>query len=165
MNCSPTITAEEFKTIHNGLYDLRSAIERLEGVIATELYSKLAKAENQITTALAGAYDQDDQAFDKNRDHYEAVKLDLGVNAIWSMFEVPNLNDPHPYENVDQVVYKDHFGKKAVSCKINGNTWVALYVAANACIRDSGDTHHIFIEDFTPAPTPGTGVLYLSTGS
>jgi hypothetical protein len=51
-----------------------------------------------------------------------------------------------------------------VSCSINGATWAALWVAANACIRDSGDDHHIFIEDFRPDPEDARTLL-LSTGS
>jgi hypothetical protein len=62
------------------------------------------------------------------------------------------------------VVYRNHWGKNPVSCSINGATWAALWVAANACIRDSGDDHHIFIEDFRPDPEDARTLL-LSTGS
>jgi hypothetical protein len=83
---------------------------------------------------------------------------------VWSIFEVSNLSDRHPFEGADRVVYKDHWGNKTVSCSINGLTWAALYIAANACIRDSGDGHHIYIEQFKPAKDdPRT--LILSTGS
>lgn len=161
MNCSPALTAEEFKQIHNGLCDLRSVIETLEGVLSPELYGKLVKAKSQITAGLIGAYDQDDRAFTRKSRHYESVQKDLDLDAIWSVFEIDDLNQSHPFEGVTKVVYRNHWGSKPVSCTIIGNTWAALYVAANACIRDSGDVHHVFIENFTKEDD----ALILSTGS
>jgi hypothetical protein len=40
---------------------------------------------------------------------------------------------------------------------------VDLWVAAEAAIERSGDTHHVFIEAFIPSNV--AGVLVLSTGS
>jgi hypothetical protein len=165
MYCNPALTAEEFKTIHNGLCDLESAIQRLEDVIKPELYVKLAKAASEIRLGLNGAYEQDRQAGDLKFSHYDDVRKQLGLdNSVWSIYEVDNLSDRHPYADADRVVYKDHWGKNPVSCSINGSTWAALYIAANACIRDSGDDHHIFIEDFRPDENDSR-TLYLSTGS
>lgn len=154
MNCSPTLTAEEFKTIHNSLYYL----DCLGNEKVTELVEKMRGA-------LKGAYEQERKSFNAKSDHYEDVRGQLGLgDSVWSIFEVENLSDRHPFEGVDRVVYKDHWGDKPVSCSVNGLTWAALYIAANACIRDSGDKHHIYIEQFKPAKDdPRT--LILSTGS
>lgn len=164
MNCSPTLTAEEFKTIHNALWDLDNVTRQLEDVLKPELYVKLAKAASTIREGLAGAYEQDNKSFKTKSDHYEQVQKDLGVRSVWSVYEVDNLSDRHPFEGADRVVYKDHWGEKPVQCSINGATWAALYVAADACIRDSGDGHHVFIERFRPSKEdPKT--LFLQTGS
>lgn len=161
MNCAPTLTAEEFKQIHNGLCDLRHAIDRLDGVLSPDVFKLLAKAKEQISVGLVGAYEQDTRSFDRKNSHYESVQKDLNLDAIWSMYEVDDLNKPHPFEGVTKVVYRNHWGRKTASCTIIGNTWAALYVAANACIRDSGDNHHVFIENFTKEDDS----LILSTGS
>ena len=154
MNCSPTLTAEEFKTIHNSLYYL--------DCIGNEKVSELVE---KMRGALKGAYEQERKSFNAKSDHYEDVRGQLGLSdSVWSIYEVENLSDRHPFEGADRVVYKDHWGDKPVSCSINGLTWAALYIAANACIRDSGDKHHIYIEEFTPSKDdPRT--LVLSTGS
>jgi hypothetical protein len=161
MNCSPTLTAEEFKNVHNGLCELNSALDRLHGVLSNDLYDRLVKAKEQIAVGLVGAYAQDSSEFDRKHDHYESVCADLGLSAIWSVYEVADLNTPHPYEGAKTVVYTEHWGKQPVRVPINGLTWAALYVAANAAIRDSGDEHHIFIEHFTRNGDD----LILSTGS
>ena len=165
MHCNPTLTAEEFKTIHNGLCELESAVQRLEQVINPELYKRLSHGASEIRRGLDRAYQEDNDSMDLKSNHYSDVGRQLGMdNSEWSVYEVDNLSDRHPYEGADRVVYKNHWGKNPVSCGINGLTWSALWIAANACIRDSGDDHHMFIEDFAPdAEDPRT--LVLSTGS
>ena len=149
MNCSPTLTAEEFKTIHNTLWAMQ--YDGMDAVTGAE----------KIREALKGAYEQDNNAFELKSDHYEKVQQDLGLSAIWSMFEVEDLGARHPFEGAQTLVYSEHWGVKAMRVPINGLTWAALYVAANAAIRDSGDDHHMFIEHFTQ----NGDELILSTGS
>lgn len=165
MNCNPTLTADEFKTIHNAVCDLDGLVHRLEEVLKPELYQRLVEARNNIRTGLGGAYKQDDDAFSRKSRHYDSVKQDLGVqHSEWSIYEVDNLSDRHPYAGADRVVYRMHWGAEPVSVSIQGLTWAALWVAANAAIRDSGDDHHVYIEAFRPdAEDPRT--LVLSTGS
>jgi hypothetical protein len=87
------------------------------------------------------------------------------MNAIWSIDEVEDLSERHPFEGVTKIVYKP-FGEseRAVTKQVNGITWAALYVAADAAIWASGDDHHIFIENFSPC-ADDSQALELSTGS
>lgn len=150
MNCSVTLTADEFKTLHNALWAL--------GCLSNE---KVDEQVEIIRGALKGAYDQESKDFDRRSTHYDEVRNSLGLTTAWSIYEVDNLSEPHPYEGVTTVTYKDHWGDSPVVTQINGSTYAALYVAANACIRDSGDEHHVFIENFKQVGD----TLILSTGS
>lgn len=164
MNCNPSLTAEEFKTVHNALWELDQVRSQLEEVLNPTLYAKLARAATDIRKGLAGAYEQDSKLFDLKTEHYQEVQEELGLTAVWSIYEANNLSDPHPFEGVNRVLYKDHWGDDTVVMVINGLSWAALYVAANACIRQSGDEHHMYIEGFKVAKDdPHT--LILSTGS
>jgi hypothetical protein len=163
MNCNPTLTADEFKTIHNALCELDHVKQTLEDILSKDLYIKLAKATSQIREGLANAYEQDNSAFDIKMDYFDRVREELGLSATWSMYEVDNLSDRHPFEGVTKVVYRA-YGSGDHEVAINGSTWAALYVAANALIRDSGDEHHSFIEGFTQSSIDPT-ILFLSTGS
>ena len=163
MNCNPTLTADEFKTIHNGLCDLDWAIRGLEDVLNPQLFERLSKAASEIRSGMDGAYRQDREEGDRKSDHYRDVGQQLGMDqSVWSVYEVDNLSDPHPYPGVERVVYGNHWGNKPVSCTVNGSTWAALWIAANACVRDSGDTHHIFVEGFE---LKNGNELHLVTGS
>lgn len=165
MNCNPTLTADEFKTIHNALCELDGINTQLEDVLHKDLYIKLAQTASKIRKGLGSAYEQDSQAFDRKSEHYGRIQEELELSSVWSMYEADNLSDPHPYAGATTVLYTDHWGDKdAVRIPIIGLTWAALYVAANAAIRDSGDTHHIYIENFRPSKDDVT-VLMLSTGS
>ena len=165
MNINPQLTAEEFGTIHNGLCDLRQLCDRLDGVLAPELYQLLVRARDQIRNGLDSAYEQEERSFVRNQKHYDQVRQELGiVDSEWSIFSVEDMSERHPFEGADRVVYYMHWGPKPVSSSINGLSWSALWMAANRCIRDSGDSHHVFIEQFSPdVNDPRT--LILSTGS
>jgi hypothetical protein len=145
-----SLTATEFETIHNALWYL-GQVDKPEVQSLVE----------EIRGALKGAYEQEQAIKDRRYDHYSQVKTEHGLDAIWSITEVDNLFVPHPYEGVKYVTYKRFWGEGIVTQAINGNTWAALYVAANACIRDSGDDHHVFIEDFRQSGD----TLLLTTGS
>jgi hypothetical protein len=165
MNCAPTITAEEFKTIHNALWELDNVTRQLEDVLKPELYIKLAKAASTIRKGLDGAYQQDSASFDQKYQHYETVKSELGLLSTWSMYQVEDLDQPHPFENAAYVVHDQHWGGGGEVVKaISGPTWASLYVAADAAIQASGDIHHGFIEDFLPM-TDKPGHIRMITGS
>ena len=99
--------------------------------------------------------------FEQQYDYYDQVRQDLGLKAIWSLYEVENLSDRHLFEGVETVTYKNHWGNRPIVKAIAGGTWAALYVAADAAIRDSGDQHHVYIEQFKQVGN----TLLLTTGS
>lgn len=158
-----TITKEEFKNVENGIWEIRQALDRLDGVLSEGLMSNFNAGFYKVEQGLDNVRDQDQTDFDSKFKHYDTVKDDLGLTATWSLYEVNDLNDRHPYLGAVKLCYKDHWGSP-VEKAIVGATWAALFVAADACIRDSGDNHHTFIEQFTPSKEDAS-VLLLTTGS
>lgn len=150
MNCDVTIKAEDFKTIHNVLWELQYR----DGV-------DVDAAVEKIRGALEDAYAQESNVFERKNNHYSQVKEELGAQSIWSIYEIADLDQPHPYQSGLFVSYKDHWGAEAQHCAVYGNTWRDLYRAADNCIRNSGDEHHIFIENFRLVGNN----LVLTTGS
>lgn len=154
MNCNPTLSSEEFKVLHNTLWEL----SRINDPSVQALVERIRKV------ALKSAYEQDNSAFECKHSHYDEIRKFLGLRAIWSIYEVENLRAPHPYTAAREVCYGDHWGEEAVVEPIPGKTWTDLYVAASRCIERSGDGHHVFIEHFeTVADQPQ--ILRLTTGS
>lgn len=164
MYCSPTLTADEFKKVHNGLCSLDRLVGRLEEVLHPSLYADLVKASNEIRNGMAGAYDQDQLAADRKQAHIEAFAKMNRLKSIWSVMNIENFSDPHPYTKAKFLAYNDHWGDPSDLIKIKGNTWGDLYKAADLCIEASKDEHHIFIEAFRQS-TIDPKILFLATGS
>ena len=159
MNCSPTLTAEEFKVLHNSLCDLDRFSQ----------FKEIADIVERIRrVALKSAYEQDNLAFETKHDYYREYQELHKLQAIWSVYELDpakGFDSVDPYTGTGQyIVYDNHWGGSDVVVKIGGPTWGDLYRAADEAIRASGDSHHVFIESFTPIRDK-PGHLRLSTGS
>jgi hypothetical protein len=166
MNSEVTLTAEEFKRVHNAISSLASVSSQLADFLKPELSAKLVNVQNELQMALASAYDQDDHNFELKTEHYDAVKQHLGIeNSEWSIYTVHDLYERHAFKAAEWVVYGDHDGPSSVRAAIKGSTWADLWLAADQCIDLSKDQHHVYIERFDPAPKDLPGILFLRTGS
>ena len=137
-----TLRAEDFKTIHNTLCDLRGLAQRMErSMIKVEDVEQIIA---QFEQGLKDAYEQESAAFDEKMDYFRAYQDEHDFAAIWSVFELPvnGFLQEHPFSSDAFVVY----GKGHVP--VMGPTWGDVYRAADCAIRNSGDFHHIFIEGF-----------------
>jgi hypothetical protein len=156
MYCNPTLTEQEFKVLHNTLWEL--------GNIDNDRVRQLV--ERIRTVALKGAYAQDNAAFESKHDYYSRFQRDNGLSTIWSVYELPvhGFLAQHPYTQAREICYRDHWGEAAVYETIQGDTWADLYRAADRCVQRSGDAHHVFIENFYPVEGQ-PHQLRLTTGS
>ena len=144
MNTAITLTAEEFKQIHNAL-----CFAHTDGI---------QKTVETIRAALAGAYQQEEQDFDRKMDYFRRFQEENKLETIWSIYELEEhgfLKD-HPYTSDAFVCYQGQH------VPVFGNTWGDIYRAADWAIRNSGDAHHIFIEAFE---LRNGNELHLVTGS
>lgn len=164
MNCSPTLTPEEFKQVHNGLCSLESVVTQLEDILHADLFIKLRKATGDIRRGMQGAYEQDHEASDRKHEMFKAFAETHGLKSTWSVYGVENFGDPRPFKDATTLNYKDHWGEKEATVAIKGNSWGDLYKAADECVKLSGDHHHVFIEGFRQSSI-NKNILFLITGS
>jgi len=158
MNTAVTLTADEFKVLHNSLYDLNQLAYYHHVPKVEEIVERIRKV------ALKSAYEQDQADFDRKHREYQHWQQHYGLRSTWSIYRVNNMTTCHPYKDATHVVYDEHWGDKEIVVKIDGRDWNALYRAADAAIQQSGDSHHCFIESFsTTVDKPGH--LRLHTGS
>lgn len=144
MNTSVTLTADEFKQIHNALCFANS--KSIEETVET------------IRAALAGAYQQEQSDSDSKMDYYRRFQQDNNLEAIWAIYDTPvhGFLKDHPYPDTAFVCYQGGH------VPVFGATWGDIYRAADWAIRNSGDSHHIFIEAFE---LRNGNELHLVTGS
>ena len=137
-----TLQAEDFKTIHNTLCDLRSlARDMVQRTVKIEEVERIIESFEQ---GLADAYRQDEAEFDDKMAYFREFADANDFEAIWSLYELPVgcFEQPHPYPSDAFVVY----GKGHVP--VLGSAWGDVYRAADCAIRNSGDFHHCYIEGF-----------------
>lgn len=163
MNCSPTLSAEEFSDVHNAKCALHGIMQSIEGVVHPKVTERLQNAIDLLNKGLKTAYEQDEAAFQAASNHFDQVCEELGMKSIWSMHEIKDLRTPHPWPEHQLISYQG-WGEGEVKVRIEGPLWTDLWIAADKAILASGDTHHIFIEGFTPSKTRDLE-LCLSTGS
>ena len=158
MHTDVKITAQDFGEIHNTLWLMDQLSRRLGGNEADEL----AGLVESMRGSLKDAYRQDDAEFNRLNDMYQQIADGSGyAHSIWSMYEVKNFAEV-PWPDAARLIYRNHWGEP-VEVEIAAPDWHALWAAADAAIRRSGDRHHIYIENIQPTDEPG--VLELSTGS
>ena len=137
-----TLQAEDFKTIHNTLCELRTM---------SRASVELQKLVEQFEEGLKDAYEQDNAIFSSKMDYFHSFKEMNGLESIWSVYEldVHGFLQAHPFPSDAFVVYRNHWGKNTDKhYPVSGTTWGDVYRAADLAIRESGDAHHIFIEGF-----------------
>lgn len=159
-----TVHAQDFKTIHNTLCDLRDIEMQLNEVLRPDMVDRLHRVIKNFEAGLKDAYAQDEAAFDAKMDYFGEFKGANGLMSIWSMFELP-VNcflQNHPYPSDAFVCYAEHWGKGRKHYPVLGPTWGDVYRAADLAIRESGDNHHIFIEGFD---VKNGNELHMFTGS
>jgi hypothetical protein len=161
-----TLKAEDFRTVHNTLCELREVEQRLNEVISEQMVQRLHRVIKGFEQGLADAYRQDNEQFESKMDYYSEFQKNNQLKTIWSIYELPihGFLGEHPYKGAQQLAYKQHWGDGPVFEEIQGPTWADLYRAADRCIQRSGDQHHCFIESFVVNPQQPDQLL-LTTGS
>jgi hypothetical protein len=160
------LNREQWKNLHNAL----CAAEQEAGSLFSVLKDggEGLAALKGVRDALAPAYAQDHEVFERQFDYFRQVQEANRFLAKWSLYDETDKGSfdlPHPYAGATHVVYCQHWGTTGnVEVPILGATWLDLYRAADEAIERSNDTHHIFIERFDPVEDK-PGYLGLVTGS
>lgn len=159
-----TLHAEDFKTVHNTLCELREIEMRLNGVLNSEMVDRLHRVVKGFESGLKNAYEQDNAEFDRKMDYFREFQRENGLASIWSLFELPVhcFLQNHPYPSDAFIVYTQHWGEGRKHYPVLGPTWGDVYRAADLAVRESGDGHHIFIEGFD---LKNGNELHMGTGS
>jgi hypothetical protein len=104
------------------------------------------------------------EELDNKFDYFDNISDQHLFKTIWSVYEVEDINDL-AFTGTDLILrYSHHWGEETLTRALPSYpTWLDMWKAANSLINESGDDHHIFIEDFVLDPE--TKLIELYTGS
>jgi hypothetical protein len=158
------LSRSQWRNLHNALCTAEQKAGSLFEVLKDG--GQGLAALKSVREALAPAYAQDEAAFDRQHTYFSAFREENQLTSTWSIYELEEHGflEDHPFKGATHVVYDSHWGEGDPEVEISGATWADLYRAADQAIQQSGDSHHVFIESFTPIKDR-PGFLRLSTGS
>jgi hypothetical protein len=161
---SYTVSREDFSKIHNAKVNIVNINERLERVVHPDIMQQLNNAVESLIDGLKNIYVQENRDYEKRTQLYNAVSNKNGFNSVWSIHTVNDFTGV-PFPDARRVAYTNHWGENPIVVDGDGMlNWEKLWGMADRAISQSGDTHHIFIEEFTLSKDDPT-TLFLSTGS
>lgn len=160
MKTGATLTKQEWTDVHNGLCQIRSVSQQLEGILNQKMIDYLTNGIKLIEKGFVQSYENEHRYYENLLDHFDEVANKIGIkNTVWSVSEVEDLYSYHPFTEADFVEYE---GNKCL-IKPEDKTWASLWSKADMLVRTSGDFHHCFIEGFILNDTGKE--IKLSTGS
>jgi hypothetical protein len=100
-----------------------------------------------------GNGDDDMKAFGEKMDYFGEIRDENGFRSIWSIYEVKDINDRHPYGDITQMEY-GYAEPDEIVVPVRGPTWLDLYRAAEKAIlrtyrEEYFDACAVLIEGFT----------------
>jgi hypothetical protein len=107
----------------------------------------------------------DADEFALHRNFFDKIQKAYSFESTWCIYEVTDLT-VIPFPDALRVHYQisNYFGRSASRpLAIDGLTWLHLWAAADRCMFNSGDKHHVFLEGLQYKPVERT--VYVHTGS
>jgi hypothetical protein len=151
------ITYDQIRDLHNGkcdLYQLQNFVEE-NFKTGSPIHTLILRAMKQMAPVINNLMDQRDKLDNLIIEECSDVREKLQLKSVWSNYERAEF--PQSWAG-KTMTYKGLGVDIPADTKIDRNV---LYVVADKLITDSGDNHHIFIENFIE----NKGKIELVTGS
>lgn len=153
-----TLSSEQMRSLDSLQPDFHSVIQRLDGVIASDIIEHLKSMQGKVSRLLQAYNAAEDLKWRLNEEELSKISETHNFYAVWSMSEVQAsmMNDKIPY----QAKYFTYQGLRESATGVS--TWLDAWRVANSLIKRNGNVNHIFIEQFVPLPDGG---VEIHTGS
>lgn len=143
-----TITRKEASDIHNGICELYALKQQVTGVIHPDLVQRLNRAFDLLEKGFADVREQENKEFESKMDLFEITRKTFGFKSVWSIYDF-DMNEGfggRPGYLAKELVYD---WDRTVRIPLPDNpTFLQLWGAADAALKESGDENHVFIEGF-----------------
>ena len=154
-----TLMHKDFSNLHNAKCYLNSLVESIDGVAGSSVVDKLKEIQALLNKGMADVNEQEARDFDARMEHYRKVQEANRFMSVWSIFDVDNVFDLSGMQGREMA-----YQGKVVPLPGGTLQWWDLWRAAERLIKESGDSHHVFIETFVPRKN-NPNILELVTGS
>lgn len=134
------VTQEGLKKLMNLQYKFHSLEAKMEHM-SPQVKAELAELSGAVHDLFKAHREEEDKAYSLKSALLDKIQEEHGFQSVWSMSEVTDMNAVFGY--VEAVEYEGN--TEVVGTEV---TWLQLWAIADRLIKQSGDFHHIFVENF-----------------
>jgi len=159
-----SINREQESQLHNARCYFFQFKEKYSEIFGKEVMRDFNQAFQYFIKAHDPIREIADKRSEERFEHYEFIRQQYKLSAVWSMSEYDRLDEPVDrdiktikyYDVIVPVVQLRPYGKMC---------WIDVYTACDIAIKKSHDEHHIFIEYLHREDSDPEGQYTLSCGS
>lgn len=134
------VSQENLKNLMDKQYKFHALLGKLEHM-SPQIKAEFEELQKAVHDLFKEHRQREDNAQAAKSDMFDKIREANGFRSIWSIYEVDDINAVFGYvEGVEYEGCNKHVGKEV--------TWLELWQIAELLIEESGDSHHIFIENF-----------------
>lgn len=134
------VTQEALKKLMDLQYKFHSLESKLEHM-SPQVKAEFKELSGAVHELFKPHREQEDNAYSLKSAMLDKLQDEHGFKSIWSISEVADMNAIFGY--VEAVEYEGN--TEIVGTEV---TWLQLWAIADRLIKQSGDFHHIFVENF-----------------
>lgn len=139
------VKQEALKKLMGLQYKFHSVSQKMEHM-SPQIQAEFTELQEAVRELFQPHREQEDKADALRREMLDKIEEEHGFKTIWSVPKIDDMNAIFGYvESVEYLGCIEIIGKEV--------TWVELWATADRLIKQSGDFHHIFIENFAKKPT------------
>lgn len=162
----PALTEKQTKQLEAIYPELSSIINALDPVVAEPLMKRLKAIQKTFSKAFDDRWQAEEDEDERAYEELTNIADENDFVTTWSITEVPpeDMDKPFSKKAVKSITYESWNNTQTINFEGKGKkiTWLEAWKYADQIIRQSGDDHHNFIEDFTQV---SPGHYELITGS
>lgn len=134
------VSQENLKNLMDKQYKFHALLGKMEHM-SPEIKSEFEELQQAVRELFKEHQQREDKAQSAKSNVFDKISEANGFKSIWSMYEVDDINAVFGY--VEGVEYEGC--SELVGTEV---TWLQLWAIADRLIEESGDSHHLFIENF-----------------
>lgn len=148
----PSLTQEQIEKLETIYPKLCSLFSTLEHFVSQSILDELGDIKNIVNDVFNERWTHEEDEFEDNYKKLNEIADQNNFMSIWSVDEVlpEDMDTPFSKDLVKSIRYEYGEGQEVMIFDGDGEnfTWLQAWKYADQLIRQSGDTHHMFIEDF-----------------
>lgn len=148
----PSLTEDQIEKLESIYPKLCGLFSTLEPLVSARILNELGDIKNIVNEVFNERWSHEDDDFNQNYNKLSEIADENNFISIWSVDKVrpEDMDTPFSKDFVLSITYESWGETQVINFDGEGKqfTWLEAWKYADQLIRQSQDTHHLFIENF-----------------